>query len=97
AEAGIKTLTVSGAATGDVTFDGDDTNQVVSYPFTVPANAAEGTEYDFTFTLTDTKDKTATANVTVTASETPSKTITIVTGDGGVEDMKTTDAANWDA
>lgn len=97
AEAGIKTLTVSGAATGDVTFDGDDTNQVVSYPFTVPANAAEGTEYDFTFTLTDKKNKTATANVTVTASETPSKTITIVTGDGGVEDMKTTDPANWDA
>lgn len=71
ADAGIQSLEVSGAATGAVSFNADDENQVVTYPFTVPADAAEGDVYDFTFTLTDNEDRTATASVTVTATATP--------------------------
>jgi len=96
AEAGISSIAVSGAATGDVQFEADDNTQVVGYDFDVPQDAAEGTQYQFTFTLTDKQSRTATAAVTVTASSTPSLTITINTGENGLADMATVDADGWD-
>ncbi len=86
ADAGIKTIAVSGAVTGNVSFNADDNNQLVSYAFEVPADAEEGEDFALTFTLTDDTDKTATANVTVTATATPvnSEVIEIATSTEGV-------------
>lgn len=83
AESGIKSIAVSGAATGTVNFTAGDDNQLVTYPFTVPADAEEGEAFALTFTLTDDEDRTAAANVTVTATATPEEPgteITLTTG-----------------
>lgn len=71
AEAGIKSLAVSGDASGNVAFEAEKNEQTVTYNFAVPADAAEGATYDLTFTLTDKENETATATVTVTATAEP--------------------------
>ena len=84
ADAGIKSIVVSGAAEGEVSFAAGDNNQVVSYDFEVPAEATEGDHFDFVFTLTDQDSKTATANVTVTATATPVAVIEVESSSEGV-------------
>ena len=84
ADAGIKSITVSGDAEGEVTFSADDNSQLVSYSFEVPADATEGDTYELTFTLTDEENKTAAATVTVTATATPTNTIVVSGSENGV-------------
>ncbi|WP_017730394.1 hypothetical protein [Nafulsella turpanensis] len=84
AEAGIKSIEVSGDAEGNVDFVADDNTQVVSYDFNLPADAAEGDAYELVFTVTDNQERTASANVTVTATATPVNTIVVESSEEGV-------------
>lgn len=93
AEAGISTVTVSGAADGSVSFDAEDNNQMIKYAFAVPADASEGQTYELTFTLSDKEGRAASANVTVKATATPEKQpFTIATGNNGLADVEGYDA-----
>lgn len=97
ADAGIQSIEVSGATlteADDVSFVAGDNSQVVSYDFTVPADAAEGATYELTFTVTDSEGETASDNVVVTASATPSRTIELGTGVNGLADIAASDG--WD-
>lgn len=94
ADAGIKNIGVSGDAEGDVAFSSGDNIQVVTYPFTVPADAEEGEAYTLTFTLTDAQDKTASTNVTVTATATPQAVVEVMGGTDGIGGTAVTWTAN---
>ncbi len=88
ADAGIKSITVSGDAEGNVTFDANDKSQMVTYPFTVPGDAEEGDSYEFTFTLTDKQDRTDAATVTVVATALPGQNIILNTSGNGLADLE---------
>lgn len=82
--AGGKTLSMlvngtSNSALPAVTLDGTET-QTVPVEFTIPAEAAVGTNYVITFTSTDKKDQNSNVGVfTVTVSNVPSKPLVQVT------------------
>ncbi len=95
AEAGISAVTVTGATEGSVSFDAEDKNQMIKYPFTVPGDATEGQAYELTFTLSDKEGRAASANVTVKATATPEKQpFTITTGSNGLAGVDGFDATS---
>jgi hypothetical protein len=89
ADAGIKSIAVSvdGGEQQDIT--GSFANQkaaIVTYEFTVPAEAAEGDTYAITFMLVDNKNMSAgTGNpATITVSQEPAQTIDVNESENGV-------------
>ena len=89
AAAGIKSVSVSvdGGAAEDVT--GALANQkagIVTYAYTVPAAAAEGTTYSVAFTVTDSQNRTAATSpaATVTVAQEPAQVIDVAESAGGV-------------
>lgn len=84
--AGGKTLNIlvngaSNASLPAVTLDGSE-SQTVPVEFTIPENAATGTNYVLTFTSIDKKDQNSNVGIfTVTVSDVPSKPLVQVTAD----------------